>query len=94
MHWEQCLPKKIYIIASTSKNSLKIDVEIETMDTSVKCQTNALVNSSTTGLFMDSDYVHSNAISTCQLLLPIPVLNIDGSANDAGEIWEVAEVIL
>jgi hypothetical protein len=36
VRWEQHLPKK-YIIALTSENSLKIDVEIETMDMSVKC---------------------------------------------------------
>jgi hypothetical protein len=36
LRWERCLPRK-YIIASTSENLLKIDVEIETTDTSVKC---------------------------------------------------------
>jgi hypothetical protein len=93
MCWEQCLPKK-YIIALTSENSLKLDVEIETMDTSITCRTNALVNSGTTGLFMDSEYVCANTINTCQLSLPILVFNIDGSVNEAGEIREVAEVIL
>jgi hypothetical protein len=91
--WEQCLPKK-YVIVSTSENSLKIDVEIETTDTSVKHQTDALVDSGATGLFMDSDYVCLNAISTCQLSLPILVFNVDGSVNEAGEISEVVEVIL
>jgi hypothetical protein len=42
---------------------------------------------------MDTDYIHLNAISTCQLSLPIPVFNVDGSANEAGEISEVAEVL-
>jgi hypothetical protein len=93
--WERRLPKK-YIITSTSKNSLKIDVEIETTDMSlsVKCQTGTLVDSGATRLFMDTDYVHLNAISTCQLSSPVPVFNVDGSANEAGEISEVVEVIL
>jgi hypothetical protein len=91
--WERCLPKK-YVIVSTSKNLLKINVEIETTDMSIKCRTDALVNSSATGLFMDSDYIYLNAISTCQLLLPIPVFNVDSSVNEAGKISEVAEVIL
>jgi hypothetical protein len=86
--------QKIYIIVSTSKNLLKLDVEIETTDMRVTCRTNALVNSSTTGLFMDSEYVRANAINTCQLSSPIPVFNIDSSANEVGEIREVAEVIL
>jgi hypothetical protein len=93
MRWERRLPKK-YIIVLTSENLLKLDVEIETMDTSVKHRTNALVNSGATGLFMDSEYVHANAINTHQLSSPIPVFNVDGSANEAGEIREVAEVIL
>jgi hypothetical protein len=79
---------------STSKNLLKLDVEIETTDMSVKHRTNALVNSGATGLFMDSGYVCANAINTCQLSSPIPVFNIDSSANEVGEIREVAEVIL
>jgi hypothetical protein len=86
--------QKIYIIVSTSENLLKLDVEIETTDMSVKRRTNALVDSSTTGLFMDSEYVHANAINTRQLSSPIPVFNIDSSVNEAGEIREVAEVIL
>jgi hypothetical protein len=69
-------------------------VEIETTDTSVKHRTGTLVDSGATGLFMDTDYIHLNAISTRPLLLPILVFNVDGSANEAGEISEVADVIL
>jgi hypothetical protein len=43
---------------------------------------------------MDSNYIHLNAISTCQLSSPILVFNVDGSANEAGEISKVVEVIL
>jgi hypothetical protein len=43
---------------------------------------------------MDSEYVCANAINTCQLSSPIPVFNVDGSGNEAGEIREVSEVIL
>jgi hypothetical protein len=88
------LAKKKNIIMSTSENLVKLDVEIETMDMSVKHRANALVDSGATGLFMDLDYVCLNAINTCQLLLPIPAFNVDGSVNEAGEIREVAEVIL
>jgi hypothetical protein len=64
------------------------------MDMGVRHRTDTLVDSGATGLFMDTDYVRLNAISTHQLLLPILVFNVDGSANEAGEISEVAEVIL
>jgi hypothetical protein len=69
-------------------------VEIETTDMSVKHQTGALVDSGATGLFMDTDYICLNTISTHQPSSPIPVFNVDGSANEAGEISEVADVIL
>lgn len=91
--WEKRLLRK-YVIASTSENSLNIDVEIEIAETSIKRRTNAIVDSGATGLFMDSEYVCQNAISTRQLSSTIPVFNVDGSPNEAGEIREVADVIL
>jgi hypothetical protein len=77
-----------------SDNSLNIDVEIETTDTAMKRNTSALVNCGATGLFVDAEYVRSNNISTRCLTTPIPVYNVDGTANEAGAITEIAHVIL
>jgi hypothetical protein len=60
----------------------------------MKRNTNALVNCGATGLFVDTEYVHSNNISTCHLTTPIPVYNINGTANEAGAITNIADVIL
>ena len=62
-HWEKCLPSK-YIISSDSTTSLDIDVEIETTDTNIKRRTKALVDCSATGLFIDTEYVCANSITT------------------------------
>jgi hypothetical protein len=64
------------------------------MDTAMKRNTNALVNCSATSLFVDTEYVHSNNISTRHLTTPIPVYNIDGTANEVGAIIKIADVVL
>jgi len=93
-NWERRLPRK-YVIASTpSANSLDIDVEIETMDTGVKCCTKSLVNCGATGLFMDTEWAHANNVTTHTLTRLIPVYNVDGTPNEGGAICEIADVIL
>jgi predicted aspartyl protease len=77
-----------------SENSLHIDVEIETTDTAMKRNVNTLVDCGATGLFVDTEYVRSNNLSTRRLTTPIPVYNIDGTANEAGTITEIADIIL
>src|SRR3981189_2179961 len=77
-----------------SENSLHIDVEIETTDTAMKHNINMLVECSATGLFVDTEYVRSNNISTHRLTTPIPIYNVDGTANEAGEITKIADIIL
>jgi hypothetical protein len=52
------------------------------------------VDSGTTGLFIDREYVKSNQIPTTKLPQPIPVFNVDGTANAEGSISEVAELLL
>jgi hypothetical protein len=60
----------------------------------MKRNTSALVDCGATGLFVDTEYVRSNNISTRRLTTPIPVYNVDGTANEAGAITEIADVIL
>ena len=93
-NWKRHLPKKFIIATTPSENSLHIDVEIETMDTAMKHNVNALVDCGATGLFVDTEYVRSNNLSTRRLTTPIPVYNVDGTANEAGTITEIADIIL
>jgi hypothetical protein len=74
--------------------SLAVDVEIESTDTVVKRCTQALIDCGATGCFIDIKWAKLNNIPTCPLTNPIPVYNVDGTANDADTIIDIADVIL
>jgi hypothetical protein len=74
--------------------SLAVDVEIESTDTAVKRCTQALIDCGATGCFIDIEWAKLNNIPTRPLTNPIPVYNVDGTANDASAITDIADVIL
>jgi hypothetical protein len=74
--------------------SLAVEVEIESTDTAVRQYTQALIDCSATGCFIDIKWAKLNNIPTCPLTKLIPVYNIDGTTNDAGAIPDIADVIL
>jgi hypothetical protein len=76
--------------------SLAVDVEIESTDTAVKRRTQALIDCGATGCFIDIEWAKLNNVPTCPLTHPIPVynVNVDGIANDAGAITDIANVVL
>jgi hypothetical protein len=74
--------------------SLAVDVEIESTDTMVKRCTQALIDCSATGCFIDIEWAKLNNIPTHPLTKPIPVYNVDGMANDTGIITDIADIIL
>jgi hypothetical protein len=74
--------------------SLVVDVEIESTDTTVKRCTQALIDCSATSCFIDIEWAKLNNIPTCPLTNPISVYNVDGTANDASAITDIANVIL
>jgi predicted aspartyl protease len=74
--------------------SLVVEVEIESMDTVVKRRTQALIDCGATGCFIDIEWAKLNNIPTRPLTNPIPVYNVDGTANDAGMITDITDVVL
>jgi hypothetical protein len=74
--------------------SLTVEVEIESTDTMVKRCTQALIDYGATGCFIDIEWAKLNNIPTCPLTKPIPVYNVDGTANDASMITDIANIIL
>jgi hypothetical protein len=74
--------------------SLAVDVEIELTDTAVRQCTQALIDCGTTGCFIDIEWVKLNNIPMHPLTKPIPVYNVDGTANDAGMITDITDVVL
>ncbi len=52
------------------------------------------MDSGATRSFIDRDFVIRNNIATQRLSHPVPVLNVDGTPNEAGQITEVVDLIL
>jgi len=64
------------------------------MDISELHSVKALLDCGATESFIDRDFVHSKGMNTRTLSHNIPVFNIDGSPNEAGQISEVVDVVL
>jgi len=93
--WEKRLPKLFMISALDARGtSLLLPVEIGTTDTSKLHSVKALLDSRATGSFIDRDFVCSKGMNTRTLSRNIPVFNVDGSPNEAGQISEVVDVVL
>ena len=74
--------------------SLLLLVEVGIMNTSELHSVKALLDCGATRSFIDRDFVHSKGMNTQTLLHNIPVFNVDGSPNEAGQISEVVDVVL
>jgi hypothetical protein len=74
--------------------SLAVDIEIELMDTAVKRCTQALIDCGATGCFIDIEWAKLNNVPTRPLTKLIQVYNVNGTANDASSITDIADVIL
>jgi len=93
--WERRLPKLFSISTLDARGTfLLLPVEIGTMDTSKLYSVEALLDSGATGSLIDRDFVRSKGINTWTLSHNIPVFNVDGSPNEAGQISEVVDVVL
>jgi hypothetical protein len=60
----------------------------------VKRCTQALIDCSATGCFIDIEWEKLNNVPMRPLSKPIPVYNVDGTANDAGATTDIADIIL
>ena len=92
--WEKTLPEKCIILAAGESNSLKLKIELETMDTSERKAVNSLVDSRATGEFIDWEYAKSGQFNLQKSTHPILVYNIDGSPNEASSITKAVSLIL
>ncbi len=73
---------------------IMLPIHLKTTDTMEESSTEAMVNTSTTGDFIDQDFVTCAKLPTRKLSQPIPVYNVDGTPNEAGSIHEVVDVIM
>lgn len=92
--WEKQLLER-YIVATTpGSKSLEIPILIQTTDTGTVLSTKGLLDCGATDLFVNSDFVQRNKLTTKKLSRPIPVYNMDGTLNEAGSISEVWDTVL
>jgi len=93
--WEKRLPKRLSInILNAHRTSIILPIEVSTTDTSEVHSVKVLLDSRATGNFIDRDFVQMKGINTQSISRPIPVYNVDGSPNKAGQISEVVDVVL
>ena len=74
--------------------SIVLPIEISTTDTSEIHSVKALLDSGAISRFIDKDFVHTKDITTWSISHSIPVYNVDGSPNKAGQISKVVDVVL
>jgi hypothetical protein len=82
------------VAATSSANSLHLLLEIELTDNAVKLSLDGLVDCGATSDFIDSEYIKVTGIPVRLLSQPIPVLNVDGSPNEASFIRDVTALVL
>jgi len=93
--WKRRLPKLFSVSALDAREtSLLLLVKIGTTDTSELHSVKALLDSRATGSFINRDFICSKGINTRTLSHNIPVFNVDGSSNEAGQISEVIDILL
>jgi hypothetical protein len=73
--------------------SLAMDIEIESTDMAVRQCTQALIDCGATGCFIDIEWAKLNNIPMRPLTSPIPVDNVNGTANDASMITDITDVM-
>jgi hypothetical protein len=91
---EQQLPRQYVIDSVEGRNSLHIPLDLQSVETAARMSVKALVDCGATGDFIDSEYVISCNLPVRRLLQPIPVLNVDGSPNQAGGITGVVDMVV
>jgi hypothetical protein len=74
--------------------SLTVEVEIESTDTTVRQCTQAFIDCSATGCFIDIEWAKLNNVPTHPLTKLILIYNVDGTTNNAGMIMDIADIIL
>ena len=78
------------VVQSKSQNNLIISVKMHTGEQDIDAS--ALVDSGAEGKFINSRVIQAHGFQIRQLRRPIPVQNVDGSANRAGHITHYTDI--
>src|SRR5467141_14754 len=93
--WEWRMARKL-VIRSLEKDlrCIMVPIHLKTTDTMEEASTEAMVDTGTTGDFVDQDFVNQAKLPMQKLSQPIPVYNVDGTLNEAGSIHKVVDMIM
>jgi len=86
--------KLIIWLLEKDPRCIMVPTHLKTTDTMEEASTEAMVNTGTTGDFIDQDFVNKAKLPMRKLSQPIPVYNVDGTLNEAGSIHEVVDMIM
>jgi len=93
--WEKWIKCKLVIRSlELYAKCIMLPIHLKTTDTMEETSTEAMVDTGTTGDFIDQDFVARAKLPTRKLSQPIPVYNVDGTLNEAGSIREVVNMIM
>ncbi|SJL04219.1 uncharacterized protein ARMOST_07580 [Armillaria ostoyae] len=87
-------PKRYFIRAQNSPQSLLLPVVLETIEQPITVQAKALLDSGCTRSSIHRDFIEKHGIPVQKTASPISIYNADGSRNKAGEITMYAELRL
>ena len=72
------MPHAIHSLTHTQERSTKISAHLQSVHSGTTHSVAALLDSGTTGMFIDREFVRRNRLETCPIPEPILVYNVDG----------------
>jgi hypothetical protein len=69
-------------------------LDLQSIETTARMSVKALINCGATRDFINSEYIISRNLLVRCLSQPIPVLNVDGSPNQAGGITSIVDMVV
>jgi len=93
--WKKRIKRKLVICSlELDQKCIMLPIHLKMTDTMEETSTEAMVDTSATGDFIDQDFVTQAKLPTRKLSQPIPVYNVDGTLNEARSIREVVNMIM
>src|SRR3979490_2241724 len=86
-------PPHIYVHSTDTCQYIRVPLKVQSVDTGCPLAIDALLDSGTTEMFIDIEFVQAKRLKTHCLPHAIPVYNIDGTPNEAGTIKEEVDLI-
>ena len=86
-------PPWVYVRSTDTHHYTRIPIKIHSVDTDYPLAVDSLLDSGTTGMFIDVEYVRTQKLQTHPLSCAIPIYNIDGTPNEASSIKEEVDLI-